>query len=224
MRIWDLGRRELLAELESNDCLAFDHDGRHLAFGAPEGGIAVWDRNERRVVRRLPLDFTPGHLAFDPEGRRLAVANRDRAAPRVVILEAETGQVLADWRTQVGNQSPSWSADGQLLAVGGVGGEDPRVYVWNVRRKALQSVLQGHTDMVDHVAFAHSGYLVATTWLRRHDPALGWLPRENPWRWRQGKRFSGFAPDDRRLAFDTAGGSASGTCPRPPSAGRSMPA
>ena len=48
----------------------------------------------------------PAICAFDPEGRRLAVANRDRAAPRVVILEAETGQVLADWRTQVGNHVP----------------------------------------------------------------------------------------------------------------------
>ena len=75
---------------------------------APERGVSVWDRNERRVVRRLPLDFPPGQIAFDPEGRRLAVANLDRAAPRVVILEARTGQVLADWRTQVGNQSPSW--------------------------------------------------------------------------------------------------------------------
>ena len=32
---------------------------------------------ERRVVRRLPLEFTPNHLALDPEGRRLAVNNAD---------------------------------------------------------------------------------------------------------------------------------------------------
>ena len=75
-RIWDLERRELLAELESNKYFAFDHDGLYMAFGAPGGGVGVWDRHERRVVRRLPLDFAPYHLAFDPEGRRLAVTNR----------------------------------------------------------------------------------------------------------------------------------------------------
>jgi serine/threonine protein kinase/WD40 repeat protein/tetratricopeptide (TPR) repeat protein len=202
---WDLSRRRLLAELVSNDCLTFDRDGRHLAFGSPEGGVAVWDRNERRVVRRLPLDFPPGYLAFDPEGRRLAVANRDRAAPRVVILDVQTGGVLADWRTQVGNQSPSWSADGQLLAVGGVGGEDPDVYILNVRRSALQSVLQGHTSMVDHVKFAHSGYLVATHGLdgttRLWDGASGESLVVAP-----GSAFGDFAPDDRRLAFITGGG------------------
>jgi serine/threonine protein kinase/WD40 repeat protein/tetratricopeptide (TPR) repeat protein len=204
MRIWNLGRGELLAELEISDGPAFDHDGQHLAFGAPQGGIAVWDRNERRVVRRLPLDFTPGDMLFDPEGRRLAVANRDRAAPRVVILEAETGQVLTDWRTQVGNTSPAWSADGQLLAVGGVGGDDPRVYVWNVGRKSLQSVLQGHTNMVTRIEFAHSGYLVATTGhdgtARLWDGASG-----EPLAVGEAKRFLRFATDDRRMAFETRG-------------------
>ena len=71
------------------------------------------------MVRRLPLDFAPNYLALDPEGRRLAVNNADPAAPRVAILELETGRVLADWRSQVGNGAMAWSADGQLLAVGG---------------------------------------------------------------------------------------------------------
>jgi serine/threonine protein kinase/WD40 repeat protein/tetratricopeptide (TPR) repeat protein len=204
-RIWHLERRELLAELASNDSVAFDRQGRRLAFGAPAGGIAVWDRNERRVVRRLPLDFAPADLAFDPEGRRLAVTNRNNAAPRVVILDAETGQVLGDWRSQVGYQSLSWSADGQLLAVGGVGGDDPFVYVWNVRRKALQSILQGHTGIVVHVAFAHSGYLLATfgydDTTRLWDAASGESLVVEP-----KKRFTGFAPDDHRLAFTMGAG------------------
>ena len=83
-------------------------------------------------------------LLLDPEGRRLAVNNGYPAAPRVAILELETGRVLADWRSQVGNGALAWSADGQLLAVGG-GGNAPLVYVWNVRRGALASVLQEHT-------------------------------------------------------------------------------
>ena len=120
------------------------------------------------MVRRLPLEYKPYCLVLDPEGRRLAVNSADVEKPRVAILELETGRVLADWRSQVGSGDMAWSADGQLLAVGG-GGSDPRVYVWNVRRGALASVLQEHND----AQFAHAGYLLATSKLERHDSAMG---------------------------------------------------
>ena len=54
------------------------------------------------------------------------------------------------------------SADGQLLAVGSAD-NDPRVYVWNVHRGELSSVLQGHTRTIVGVQFAHTGYLLATS-------------------------------------------------------------
>jgi len=202
LRIWHLGRRELLGSPPSPGGLAFHPDGRRLLFGAPEGGIAVWDLVERRVVRRLPLDFTPIYMMADPEGRRLAVNNADQAAPRVAILELETGRVLADWQSQVGNGAMAWSADGQLLAVGG-GYNDPRVYVWNVRRGALSSILQGHTNQISGAQFAHTGYLLATSsWdstTRLWDAAAGVPLVTSP------GGLLGFAPDDRRLAFVVGG-------------------
>jgi WD40 repeat protein/tetratricopeptide (TPR) repeat protein len=199
LRVWHLGRRELLASLPSRGGLAFHPDGRRALFGAPEGGIAIWDRRERRVVRRLPLDFTPKGLALDPDGQRLAVNNTDGKEPRVKILELETGRVLADWRSAVGTTHMAWSADGQLLAVGGPG-DDCRVYVWDVRRGALASVLQGHTGIIIDSQFAHSGYLLATqSWdstTRLWDAASGDLLVTA-----SGALFLGFSPDDCRLAF-----------------------
>ena len=159
--IWHVGRRELIGSPPTHGRWLFHPDGRRLLFGAPEGGIAIWDLVERRLERRLPLDFAPNILALDPAGRRLAVNNKDEAAPRVAILLLETGRVLADLRSQVGVGAMAWSADGQLLAVGGAG-NDPRVYVWNVRGGALSSILQGHTDVIVGAQFAHSGYLLAT--------------------------------------------------------------
>ena len=175
---------------------------------------AGWSGGCRSTSRRTTL-------ALDPEGRRLAVNNADAAAPRVAILELETGRVLADWRSQVGNGAMAWSADGQLLAVGG-DGYDPRVYVWNVRRGALSSILQGHTAQIVGAQFAHTGYLLATSsWdgtTRLWDAAAG-----EPLAIAPGE-FLGFSPDDRRLAFVWAGRSASGTWPQPQSVGRSTPA
>ena len=168
----------------------------------PEGGIGVWDRRRAPGGPAAAAGISRrNYLALDPEGRRLAVNNADPAAPRVAILELETGRVLADWRSQVGNGALAWSADGQLLAVGG-GGNDPRVYVWNVRRGALASVLQGHT--ADHRRqFAHTGYLLATaSWdgtTRLWDAAAGEPLATAP------GELLGFAPDDRRLAFVVGG-------------------
>jgi WD40 repeat protein/tetratricopeptide (TPR) repeat protein len=199
-RVWHSGRRELVAGLLSPRWyLVFHPDSRRALYCAPEGGIAIWDRDERRVVRRLPLDFEPCCLALDPEGRRIAVNNADRTAPRVVILELETGRVLADWRAQVGNTNMAWSSDGQLLAVGSYGPEDCRVYVWNVPHGALASVLQGHNSDIIGVQFAHAGYLLATTshdgTTRLWDAASG-----EPLAVAPGNSL-GFPADDHLLAF-----------------------
>jgi serine/threonine protein kinase/WD40 repeat protein/tetratricopeptide (TPR) repeat protein len=199
IRVWHLGRRELLTSQWGRGALVFHPDNRRVLYHAPEGGIAIWEREERRLVRRLPLDFTPSDYALDPGGRRLAVNNTDVEKPRVVILELETGRVLADWRSQVGNTRLAWSADGQLLAVGSYG-YDGRVYVWNVHREALSSVLQGHTAQITGVQFAHSGFLLATTsWdgtTRLWDAASGEHLVTAP-----GDLSSGFSADDRWLAF-----------------------
>ncbi|MGO9465537.1 MAG: protein kinase domain-containing protein [Isosphaeraceae bacterium] len=201
LRVWHLGRRELLASLRNRGGGAFyggafSPDSRRFLFSPLEGGIGVWDRGERRVVRRLLLDFAPHYLAIDPEGRRLAVNNADAPA-RVAILELESGRVLADWRSKVGNTNLAWSADGQLLAIGS--GSDSRVYVWNVRLGELASVLQGYTSYIINAQFAHAGHLLATTsWegtTRLWDAASGELLATA-----SGQEI-GFAADDRRLAY-----------------------
>ncbi len=202
LRVWHLGRRELLVSPMCRTGPVFHPDGRRLLFSAMEGGIAVWDCLLRRFVRRLPLDFMPNYTALDPEGRWIAVNNTDLAAPRVAVLDLEAGTVLADWRGQVGNGAMAWSADGQLLAIGSFG-HDHRAYVWNFRRGELSSVLQGHTGEIVGAEFAHSGYLLATaSWdgtTRFWDAASGEPLATGPgW-------FGAFTPDDRRMTSETGG-------------------
>ena len=204
LQVWHLGRQELLGSLLmlGEWALAFHPDGRRMLFAAPEGGIAIWDRRERRVVRRLPLVFTANYLAIDPEGRRLAVNRYDASAPRVVILDIETGGVLADWNSQVGCGAMGWSADGQWLAIGG-DTDDNRVYVWNVRMGTLTSILQGHTSAIGGAQFAHAGHRLTT---------VGWDGTTRLWDAVSGEalvtapgNFLGTSPDDRRLAIQVGG-------------------
>lgn len=115
LRVWHLGRRELLVSPMCRTGPVFHPDGRRLLFSAMEGGIAVWDCLLRRFVRRLPLDFMPNYTALDPEGRWIAVNNTDLAAPRVAVLDLEAGTVLADWRGQVGNGAMAWMLMGSCL-------------------------------------------------------------------------------------------------------------
>ena len=124
LQVWHLGRRELLASLEGREGAyhggAFSPDSRRFLFGLPEGGIGVWDRGERRVVQRLPLDFVPHVLAIDPGGRRIAVNSvrcgagrnpRPRIRPRSGGLEIAGRQhqsVVERRRPTPGHRQLQW--------------------------------------------------------------------------------------------------------------------
>ncbi len=203
LKIWHLQRRELVGNESTRGVTAFHPDGIRLVFAAPEGGIAVWDARERRVVRQLPLDFATHRLVFDPAGRRLVASNRDRTAPRVTILDFETGRVLFDRRSQVGPGAITWSADGRLLAVGGAQ-RNACVYVWNVGDGVLSSIIKGHSSDIIAARFAHSGHLLATSSFdgttRLWDGVSG-----EPLAIAPGTLQGSFAEDDRSLAFNVGG-------------------
>ena len=206
LQVWHLERGELVASLQSQRdtaffCGTFSPDSRRLLFCHPEGGIAVWDRGERQTVRRLSVDFMPHILTIDPEGRRVA-CNSFAGPPRIAIIEIESGRVLADWRSRVGNPTMAWSADGQLLAIG-CDDADSGVFIWNVCRGELASVLLGHASNIRGARFVQTAHLLATTsWdgmTHLWDAASGELLVAAP------GTVIGFAPDGRRLAYRSGG-------------------
>jgi serine/threonine protein kinase/WD40 repeat protein/tetratricopeptide (TPR) repeat protein len=199
--VWHLGRRERVFHQPSrSEGFAFHPDGRRLVFAPPGKNLIVWDLVERREVKRLPLDFLPRRLHIDSEGRRIA-ANVWVAPFQVRILDLDTGEALASWTDQVGNAAMSWSRDDRLLATGH---QDGRVFVWDVERGRLASVLQGHASNVIRCQFASEGHLLATT---------SWDGTTRLWDASTGEALAigragiipGFSPDGRRLAF-TGGG------------------
>src|SRR5262249_48815841 len=114
---------------------------------------------------------------------------------QVQIRHLDTGQTLACWTDQVGDRSMSWSQDGRLLAIGH---SDGRVFVWDVVRGRLASILQGHTNRVVLCQFAPASALLATAaWdgtVRLWDAAVGEELLTAP------ESFLGFSHDGRRVA------------------------
>jgi WD40 repeat protein/tetratricopeptide (TPR) repeat protein len=194
--VWHLQRRErVLHEMVRSVAHAFHPDGRRLVFAAAARDLVVWDLLARRAVERLPLDFRPSDLGFDPEGGRIAV-NAANPPFQLQIRHFRTGRVLARWTDDVGAGRVSWSQDGRLLAVSHY---DGRVFVWDVERGRLASVLQGHTSMVVGCRFAPAGHLLATwSWdgsIRLWNAAAGQNLLSTP------GAESSFSADGRRLAF-----------------------
>jgi serine/threonine protein kinase/WD40 repeat protein len=198
VRVWRLGNKEpIFSQATRETAWAFQPGGRLLFCPLADqgGGLAIWDLEARREVKRLPVDQTPAVICPANDGRRVA-ANFGAPHQVVKVLDLETGRESASRSFPVDTGTLCWSADGKLLAIGTMG----RVYVWDVPRGEILSVLHGHTDWVVRCAFAHGSHLLATTsWdrtTRLWDAASGEALVSV-----SGGIIGPFAPDDRRLVF-----------------------
>jgi serine/threonine protein kinase/WD40 repeat protein len=100
-------------------CLAFSDDGRRLAAGRLDGQVLVWDTATGQRLGTNPLGFLPYSLTFSPDGRRLAVADREVVALWDVTL-GESIFTLRGARPRPSdiatNPALAWSRDGRWLA------------------------------------------------------------------------------------------------------------
>jgi WD40 repeat protein/Tfp pilus assembly protein PilF len=194
--VWNLQRGERVFHQPAHNLAPSIHpDGRRMVFAPSGHDLLVWDLVAGRAVQQLPLGFQPRDLEFDPTGQRLAVSAAD-PPHQVQIKQLDTGQTLARWTDQVGIGPMSWSQDGRLLAIGH---SDGRIFVWDVVRGRLASILEGHTNMVTVCQFAPASNLLATgAWdgtARLWDAATGAELVTGP------ELFLGFAADGRQAAF-----------------------
>ncbi len=96
IRLWEVpgGRfvTELPGHLESVEAVAFSPDGQTLASVNPGIEVTFWHLPTRRELARLPHPEAGYHLAFSPDGRRLAVSatvgNLETATDRVELWDA----------------------------------------------------------------------------------------------------------------------------------------
>ena len=96
IRLWEVpgGRlvTELPGHLESVEAVAFSPDGQTLASVNPGIEVTFWHLPTRRELARLPHPEAGYHVAFSPDGRRLALSatagNLETDTDRVELWDA----------------------------------------------------------------------------------------------------------------------------------------
>jgi hypothetical protein len=183
---------------------AFSPDGTTLFIAAPSGPhLTLLDAatGKKRATVRLLSKLSDGlgvlsTLAFSPDGRRLAVAQRGSLA----LCDGQTGaevQRLADYdpreirmREETGGKrvnqirALAFSADGQWFASAG---SDAVVSIWETATGQEVLRLEGHDAEVSHVAFSPDGRTIFSygqdgqgyLWSLEPRPAAGARPTLN---------------------------------------------
>jgi WD40 repeat protein len=140
--------------LGTTDCGAgwrsqpFSRDGTLLAAGTFCGEVSVWDvASGRRVGQPFSIGGELARIAFEPDGKRIAVAGWNSA---ITVADARTGRIDAVLTDHTrGVDDIVWSPDGRYFASASL---DDTARVWDAKTLRVLRILR-HPDPVYGVSF-----------------------------------------------------------------------
>ena len=160
--------------------IAFTPDGRFLAIGGIEFGIAFWgpEREGNELSECLP-QWGVKVKAFSPDGQSLAAVSE--ASTEIVVWDVAERRERMILTTQFPVLSLVFSPDGRYLAAG-ESGSRTSIYVWEAETGRAHLVLEGSSGPVVAIAFSPDGTMLATTaayqrYVRLWDTSSGRLCR-----------------------------------------------
>lgn len=213
--VWDVPSGRIRERLDAHEQsiwrLLVAPDGRTLYTAANDGRVAMWDlAGDQRLHRRFdagpPLqldDRSPKGMAASPDGRLVAVAQRDGT---VDLLDATTFRRESSLRAEGTTLGLAFSPDGQRLAGSGAGGY---VTIWDVQQaETIQSFEGAPFTTSQSIAFSQDGrhVLVANVaseggrvpgGVRMYDVATG---EQEPLRFSLESASIAVSPDGRLVA------------------------
>ncbi len=169
IRLLDPGTMVVKAVLKAETRLAtwdFRHDSKAMVT-CGEGVVRFWDVSGDRP-RQIGMlnDATAGmgHIAYSPDGKRLAVVCSDKT-PIVRLWELSAAEPK-EWAVLRGHKEnickPAFSPDGKTLVTGS---QDHTIRVWDLSgsEPKERAVLKNHTYWVVSVAFSPDGKVLASS-------------------------------------------------------------
>ncbi|MCX8075855.1 MAG: WD40 repeat domain-containing protein [Aquificaceae bacterium] len=148
----------LIASFEGHQrvvyALAFSPDGKTLASVDVEGSVKLWDVQNMRLVKTIPIraEFITS-VVFTPNGRFLAIAVDGKA---IRFFDVKSEKFIRTIKTDV--YSLSFDRTGKTLASGGYSS----VKLWDVQSGRLVRTIKGHNGIVLSVHFSPDGKTVAS--------------------------------------------------------------
>jgi WD40 repeat protein len=151
--LWDTKTWQVLREKQINSVysLTWSPNGNTLAWGAADKTVWVWDIRTG-AVHQTPAEHN--HSAFalvwSKDGQTL-YSGDDHGVIRSWNIHGEKPfQVIPKGRANELTLSP----DGQRLA----GAYDRTIQIWDSTTWNVLTILEGHTAVIDHLAFSHNGF------------------------------------------------------------------
>jgi WD40 repeat protein len=140
--------------------VAFAPDGRFLAIGGIEFGIALWHREGDCTERsKLLPQKSVSAMAFSPDGLTLAAAGR--GSTEILLWDVSARREKMILTSQLPVLSLAFSPDGRYLA-SGERADRASIYVWELATGRARLVLEGSSGSVVAVAFSPDGATLAT--------------------------------------------------------------
>src|SRR5439155_15010282 len=152
-QLWDWAQGKVVFQPSfavSLNSFGFSVDGRLLALGQEDGTITIYDPAKAKETTPLSVGVTPKHLAFSPDGVRLAVCCHGDVQVREVV----GGNLVCKLSHESRVNRVVWHPDGNLL---GAACMDFNVYLSDSVSGQRHTVLRGHSGAVMGLAFTPSG-------------------------------------------------------------------
>lgn len=151
VHIWNAEDLSLTDSWQSHNVMpssiAWSADGAKIAVGSWDGTVTVYDVVEKRSVDALDGQiFGPiNSVVWHPSNHQLAFGSV--IDTNVIVWDTSTDQLVSRIRSET-EKIPSWSPDGNLIALAGVIAEDRDIpaqgviYIWDVNaRRPLRTLL-----------------------------------------------------------------------------------
>jgi Tol biopolymer transport system component len=135
----------------------FSSNGQHIIYDAAvrsPGKIYQYDLTAKKssTLIELPDDFTASVPAISNDGKKIAFSigqvTKDNPYPSSNIAIASLGsndyQLITQLPENISAGGPTWSPDGNQLAIHLVKNKDARVYIYNFKTKMLSPLHKSH--------------------------------------------------------------------------------